>query len=225
MDAVTPLVRQALDALTNSKPIQDQLEQESIIHIPFNDDFDRQLFGRIIKAIQKRKPAKVSYLNSQGKQTSYEFYSYLIMPSNQHFHLVGMSKTSKDAGYNSVNRLRIDQIQKFTLLKGNFPKPDFDIEVYVNKHFGPFSSEGEPSSIKVQFSPQKAQYIRRTIRHQTQKTFDQPDGTVIWQIEAPISEYLVSWLVSYGRHAKVIEPQELKGQVKAWAKGSLDANS
>ena len=224
MDAVTPLVRRALEELTHDQPIKDYLGGDSVIHIPLSDDFNKALFARVIKAIREQKPAQVRYLNSSGILKDYEFYSYVLIPSGQHLHLVGMSKTSKDAGYSSVNRLRLDQIQDFTLLKGQFPKPDFSVEAYVDKHFGPFSGEGEPVRVRVWFSQEKAQYIRRTTRHLSQQTFDQDGGGVIWQIDAPLSDYLVTWIASYGPHARVLEPRELTEKVVAWAEGCVDAN-
>jgi predicted DNA-binding transcriptional regulator YafY len=225
MDAVTPLVRRALDELTHGKAIQHYLHSDAVIHIPFSDDYNKDLFAKIVQAIQLRKPARVGYLNAANELKEYEFYSYLLMPSGQHLHLVGMSKPSQDAGFNSVNRLRLDQIQSFHLLKEQFKKPDFDVETYVDKHFGPFAGEGDAVTIRVQFSQDKAQYIRRTKRHSSQQTFDQANGSVIWQITAPLSEYLVSWIVSYGQHAKVLAPLELRKRVLEFAQGAIDANS
>jgi predicted DNA-binding transcriptional regulator YafY len=48
---------------------------------------------------------------------------------------------------------------------------------------------------------------------------------VVWAIQAPLSDDLVYWIVSYGPHAKVLQPKELRVRVLEWAKGAVDANS
>ncbi len=78
--------------------------------------------------------------------------------------------------------------------------------------------------VRVRFSPEKAGFIRRTRRHPTQVVEDLPDGSVVWQVEVPLSEDLVHLIAGYGPHAAVLEPEELRRRVVAWAKGAVAAN-
>ena len=64
----------------------------------------------------------------------------------------------------------------------------------------------------------------RERRHPTQVVEDLPDGSVVWQVEVPLSEDLVHFIVGYGPHATVLEPEELRRRVVAWAKGAVAAN-
>jgi len=43
-------------------------------------------------------------------------------------------------------------------------------------------------------------------------------------VEVPLSEDLVHFIVGYGPHATVLEPEELRRRVVAWAKGAVAAN-
>ena len=225
MDHLTPLLKSALSKLSKNNVIQKQIQADPIIYNPLIDNYPADLFKRVSKAIRDRRVASITYQNARAETKSYPFNAYGLIPSDQHFHLVGVSHNSLDAGYETVIRLRLDQISTFKLLNKKFKRPIFNIVEYSQKHFGPFHEEGEIVTIKIQFSANKAQYIRRTRRHVSQKVIDQKDGSVIWQINAPVTEYIVSWVVSYGGCARVIEPLELKEKVIAWAKGAINANT
>ncbi len=228
---LTPLLQSALSSLGKASSVKKQLQKEPIIYNPQADQYNPELFQKISKAILERRIASVSYENAKGQETSYKFNAYKLISSDNHLHLVGVSHNSLAAGFNHPIRLRLDRITQFDFLfskKRNemyFKNPNFNAKEYAHKEFGAFSSEGEAKSIKVAFSQEKAHYIKRTKRHPSQTVNLQEDGTALWQITAPLSQDLIFWITSYGPHAKVIEPQELKEQVKDWAKGSYDANS
>jgi predicted DNA-binding transcriptional regulator YafY len=225
MQHLTPLLDGVLSKLSSRAVIQRQLQAEPIIFNPQVDYYEKDLFAKVSKAIKDRRVGLLSYQNAQGETKSYKFNSYILIPSDQHLHLIGVSHNSLEAGFNTVIRLRFDQIRSFKLLTERFHVPDFDVAEYATREFGPFSCGGEPVTIRVVFSAEKAHYITRTRRHKTQRVSKQPDGSVIWTIDAPLSEDLIYWIVSYGPHAQVLTPPELKAKVVAWAKGALDANS
>jgi predicted DNA-binding transcriptional regulator YafY len=138
---------------------------------------------------------------------------------------VGANHNSREAGHDPIKDLRLDQVLELKLTTERFKKPVFDVRAYVQSRFRAFAGEGEPVRVRVWFSPEKAGYIRRTQRHPTQLVEDLPDGSVIWQVEVPLSEDLVHFIVGYGPHAKVLEPQELRRRVVAWAQGAVEANA
>jgi predicted DNA-binding transcriptional regulator YafY len=225
MQHLTPLLDGVLSKLSKRAVIQRQLQAEPIIFNPQIDYYEKDLFAKVSKAIRDRRVGLLSYQNAQGETKSYKFNSYILIPSDQHLHLIGVSHNSLEAGFNTVIRLRFDQIRTFKLLTERFRVPDFDVAEYATREFGPFNSDGRPVTIEVAFSREKAHYITRTRRHKTQRISKQPDGSVIWTIDAPLSEDLIYWIVSYGPHAQVLTPPELKERVIAWAKGAVNANT
>ncbi len=225
MAHLTPLLESALGKLTENNVVQKLLQADPIIFNPQVDDYAPGLFGRVSKAIRDRRVAEIRYQNAKKETKTYKFNSYVLVSSDQHLHLIGVSHNSLEAGFDTVIRLRLDQVLDFKLLREYFKRPDFNVSEYARRHFGPFHGEGEPVTIRVRFAPEKAQYVRRTRRHPTQKIEDQEDGGVIWRIEAPLTDGLVHWLASYGPHARVLGPLELKDRVLKWALGAVDANS
>lgn len=221
---LAPNVKRALQALTNSEPLKQQLEKPSILYTPLADEYP-EIFEDVAKAILDKRVARITYLNAKGETKTYKFNSYILIPSDVHLHLVGQSHNSIEAGFDTITPLRLDQIKEFKLLLEYFKKPNFDVATYASKKFGAFASEGEPITVKVAFSAEKAQYIRRTKRHPTQTVKENKNGSVVWTIQAPLTDALVYWIVSYGPHAKVLQPKELRTRVLEWAKGSINANS
>jgi predicted DNA-binding transcriptional regulator YafY len=224
---LTPLVKQAISKLSKAKRIKGYKEQASVLHTPVYDEYasdPSEILERVIEAIRDHHIAEVRYLNSKNQTTAYKFNSYALVPYHQHLYLIGVSHPSIESGDNTIIRLRLDQIKEFKLTRDHFDNPDFDVVAYAAQDFGVFSGAGKPATIKVRFSAEKAQYIRRTKRHTTQKVTDEKDGSVIWSIRAPLSDDLVYWIVSYGPHAKVLQPKELKKRVLEWAQGSVTVN-
>ena len=227
---LTPLLKSALANLGKSSEVKKQLKADPIIYNPQVDRYDQKLFEKVSKAILDRRIALLTYENAKGQKKTYKFNAYKIISSDNHLHLVGVSHNSIQAGYNTVIRLRLDRVTDFAFFfeKGKgmyFGKPNFKVKDYAHREFGPFSADGEPQLIRILFSQEKSGYIERTKRHPSQDVTIQDDRTAIWQITAPLTEDLVYWIVSYGPHATVLEPPELKEQVLEWARGSLDANS
>lgn len=224
---LTPLVKQTVEKLSKAKRIKDYKEKPSVLHTPLYDEYasdPSEILGRVIEAIRDHHIAEVRYLNAKNQTTAYKFNSYAIVPYHQHLYLIGVSHPSIESGDNTVIRLRLDQIKEFKLSRDHFDNPDFDVVAYAAQDFGVFSGAGKAQTIKVRFSAEKAQYIRRTKRHSTQRVTDEKDGGVVWAIQAPLSDDLVYWIVSYGPHAKVLQPKELRVRVLEWAKGSIRAN-
>ena len=223
--SLTPLAEQALTKLREVQRLPGSASATPVLYTPLGDDYEEGLFERVAGAIRNRRVAEVTYLNSKGQENTYLFNPYLIVTSTQHLHLVGVTHIGLELGNAEPIRLRLDQIEAFKQTRERFPKPDTDIRAWADRAFSPFAGGGEPVTVRVRFSAEKAQFIRRTRRHITQQIEEREEGNVVWSIVAPLSEGLVHWISSYGPHARVLEPLELRERVRAWAQGAVDANS
>jgi predicted DNA-binding transcriptional regulator YafY len=70
-------------------------------------------------------------------------------------------------------------------------------------------SKGEPTRVVVEFSKERAAYARGRTWHRTQEIEEQRDGSVRIAFACRNIAPLVSWILEWGPHAKVIEPREL----------------
>ena len=225
MEPLTPLAKRALERLalrTLAAPGKDR--QDPVVYTPLADEYPPGLFERAVRAIRERRTCQVTYKNAKGEVKTYRFDPYALIARDPHLYLVGANHNSRRAGHDPVKDLRLDQILDLRLTRERFRKPRFDVRAYAQRRFRAFAGEGAPVRVRVRFSPEKAGFIRRTRRHPTQVVEDLPDGSVVWQVEVPLSADLVHFIVGYGPHATVLEPEELRRRVVAWAKGAVAAN-
>lgn len=223
LEHLTPLARRALERLGRGEWGRAQKE-EPVVYTPLADEYPEGLFERVVRAIRERRVCEVTYKNAKGQVRTYRFDPYALIARDPHLYLVGANHNSRRAGHDPVKDLRLDQILEFRLTRQRFRKPVFDVKAYVQGRFRFFAGEGPPVRVRVRFSPEKAGFIRRTRRHPTQVVEELPDGSVVWQVEVPLSEDLVHFIVGYGPHARVLEPEELRLRVVAWARGAVEAN-
>lgn len=220
VDRLTPRVRKALGRLFWGKGAREQ----PLLYSPLVDQYPEGLFERVVRAIRERRICEVAYRNARGEEKRYFFDPYALIARDPHLYLVGANHNRRQAGYDPLVELRLDQVLVFRLTPRRFPNPRFDVRAYAQSRFRAFAGEGAPMRVRVRFSPEKAGFIRRTRRHPTQRVEDLPDGGVVWQVEVPLSEDLVHFIVGYGPHAQVLEPEELRQRVVAWAQGAVEAN-
>jgi predicted DNA-binding transcriptional regulator YafY len=225
VERLTPLARRALERLAHRGLVLGASPpDEPLIYTPLADEYPDGLFERAVRAIRERRTCEVTYKNAKGQVKTYRFDPYALIARDPHLYLVGANHNSRRAGHDPVKDLRLDQVVELKLTTQRFKKPDFDVRTYARSRFRTFSGEGSPVRVRVRFSPEKAGYIRRTRRHPTQAVEDLPDGSVVWEVEVPLSEDLIHFIVGYGPHATVLEPEELRRRVVAWARGAVEAN-
>lgn len=74
--------------------------------------------------------------------------------------------------------------------------------------------------LKVRFDSEVAHMVDRIWRPD-QTLLTEPDGSVLLSFEAAGSLEILAWVLSYGRHAELLEPPELRKELKASSKGCV----
>jgi predicted DNA-binding transcriptional regulator YafY len=78
---------------------------------------------------------------------------------------------------------------------------------------GAHVGKGAAQRIVIEFSKERAAYARARVWHRTQRFEEQNDGTVRLAFMCKNLAPIVSWVLEWGPHARVIEPTELGHQV------------
>ena len=58
-----------------------------------------------------------------------------------------------------------------------------------------------------------ADYIKEKIWHHTQRIEPQKDGSIIFSAEVAGTDEIKAWVMSWGRHAEILEPEFLRREV------------
>ena len=90
---------------------------------------------------------------------------------------------------------------------------DFDFEAFTRTAFNMIW--GETQEVKIRFSASQAPYIRERTWHPSQKIETEPDGSIILTLKVADLGEVKFWLIGFGAEAEVLEPAELRDDVKA----------
>jgi predicted DNA-binding transcriptional regulator YafY len=106
----------------------------------------------------------------------------------------------------AVRTFRVDRIVELTLLGQAFVVPsDFDIQAYLSAE-----PQAQPQvQIRMRFAPEAA-LMALDDRAFWDSVDEQPDDSVIVTFVAPNLEWPTHVALSYGPHAVVLEPEELR---------------
>jgi predicted DNA-binding transcriptional regulator YafY len=96
-----------------------------------------------------------------------------------------------------------------------FKKPaEFSIEKHLSGSFGVFKGRGGRFKVRIQFDAFAAQLVAERQWHATQKLQPIKDGGLELRMELGNLEEVERWVLSWGAHARVLEPKELVERIR-----------
>ena len=176
----------------------------------------KKIIEQIEKAvINKRVIDIVYYTMSRKKETRRKVEPYKLWFLDGTFYMIGHCKWIKE-----IRIFALDRIKMLTLTDEIFEVPDdFDVDDYIGSSFGAF--HGKPEKIKVLFSADIAGYIKEKIWHETQKMYDNPDGSILFEADMACTKDIKAWIMRWGSKAIVLEPEGLREEIQAEAIGMM----
>ena len=143
-----------------------------------------------------------------GRPATYLLDPYTLLFYKGGLYLVGYAHNRK-----ALRTFAAERIVGVELLKERFELPDdYHPGERLRGAFG--IVEEEPMAVVVRFSPEIAHAVRDRIWHPSQRVRAEKDGSVTLSFTAGGRLEIVSWLLSYGRHAEVLEPPDLRDEVR-----------
>jgi predicted DNA-binding transcriptional regulator YafY len=111
-----------------------------------------------------------------------------------------------------IRDFALDRIVDIKILGERFEiQRDFNLKDYLNRAFRIY--KGDTQRIKIWFDSYQSRWIKERIWHETQEIEELGNGEVILTIEGNIEE-IKRWVMSYGSHCRVIEPETLKKEIE-----------
>lgn len=171
--------------------------------------------GAILKELQKalifQRRVRISHRTMDyPKPVAHEVEPYAIQLFDYGLYLVGYSARAKD-----FRRFAIERIQSATVDMSAEPfrfRSEYAVRARSRKAFGLI--EGEVMDVKVQFSREVAGYFKERQWHTTQKVKTLKNGDVIVSFQAGGMDEIVSWVLSWGAHAKALSPANLVSMMR-----------
>lgn len=181
--------------------------------IPYGQTF----LKHIIEAMQNNLELKVDYQRYEYEQREEHLQTFHIQPYalkvyNRRWYLLGYLKEHK-----GLRNIALDRILDLKVLKTTFDMPaDFDARSYYANVVGIFVNDDlSPQKVKIRVYGVQAEYLRSTPLHKSQKeTYYKRGEYAEFTYKLCVTPELVSQLLAMGDKIEVLEPQELREEMK-----------
>jgi len=136
---------------------------------------------------------------------------YLIEPSLQThaLYLIGWDET-RDA----LRTFKVERIRDVALTPRTFELPEGDGVEGALRRAWDIIADQPATEVVVRFSPAVADRVMETTWHPLQRTERTPDGGMVWRSTVSGVIEIRLWILSWGDDAEVLEPAELRTQVR-----------
>jgi predicted DNA-binding transcriptional regulator YafY len=162
-------------------------------------------------AIQWRSIQFMYYSMSGRKEAKRTVDPYRIWFFKGSFYLVGFCHRR-----NEVRIFSVDRIKKLSLTEKRFTvREDFDFDAFTQSGFG--VAGGVPETVRVEFDENVARYIEDKVWHASQKVRRGGNGSVVFEARVALTPELKSWILNWGSHARVLEPEALREDIRSAA--------
>ena len=167
------------------------------------------LIDELMVGIEDCRAVFLTYQSLRATEpVTYDMYPYGLTYHRGHLYLIGWAPDHEE-----IRHWKVDRIEDAEATQVHFNRPeDFDIHEHLAKSFGVFHGDGEVH-VKVRFSPQVARYVQESNWHMSQKLSKQKDGGLIAEFDLDDTEEIKRWILSFGRHAVVLEPNLLRSDM------------
>jgi len=126
--------------------------------------------------------------------------------------------------FGEIRVLAVERILKLTPTEETFTVPeDFDPDILLETAFN--LTYDDPVTVKVRFSADQARYVKERRWAANQTVTDQPDGSIILELQTSGRWDVKRWVLSYGADAEVLEPEDLRQEIAADLKNMFGAYS
>ena len=166
------------------------------------------------KALLQQYRIRLKYAK-KGKD---EAGDYEVDPYTLVFHKGGIYLLGNAHNRAGIRLFALERIRGIEVTRQRFDIPDsYQPEAHFSSAFGLVSDT--PMKVQVRFSPEIAHTVKERIWMPGQKISSDAEGRVLVEFEAAGQMELVSWILSYGMHAEVLNPPELRKEVRRQVKG------
>lgn len=192
-------------------PISSQLGERILFQDQYRDSYQPEIMSDIIEAIVRNKCIQMSYYSIyRNAFSNRKIDPYYLVPRNGHLYLIAYCHFRK-----KVLIFRISRIKSIEIIDQSFVLPkEFDISDYLANRWSIFAEDKTPTNFVVKFQKEVARYIYEYDFYTDTLLEEQEDGSLLLKTTVKSKNEFIRWLRSYGLSAEVIEPKEVREQLK-----------
>jgi proteasome accessory factor B len=176
-----------------------------------------EMIDQLVLGMEDRRAVFITYRSLRATEAvTYDIYPYGLTYHRGSLYLVGWSPD-----HEQIRHWKIDRLEDAEITPVHFNPPEnFDLPAHMAKSFGVFQGESNVH-VKIRFSRTVARYVQEKTWHGSQKLTHGKDGSVIAEFDLDGTEEMKRWVLSFGCHAEVLEPDGLREEIRVEAENLL----
>lgn len=188
----------------------DSLKRILTVDVPSVATIDLSIFNALRIAIEENETIILKYFSGQRAAiTNKSCDPYHITNYKDNWYLIAFCHEKKDYRDFLVNR-----IISIEFTGSHFvPDKNFSISEHM-KSSQLFRGMQNPIKVVIEFDKYAAHWIRIRPVHPTQKITERADGSLEISLEVYSYENILRWVLSFGEHARILSPSELRERVR-----------
>lgn len=156
---------------------------------------------------QRRRVWMVYYTASRDERTERKVDPYHFYNARGDWYLVAFDHWRQD-----MRNFHLGRIREWRVLDEAYEiDPGFSAEEFLARGF--LTEVGQEYDVVIHFDAYQARWIRERCWHTTQRIEELPDGGLLLRFRSGGLDEIKRWVMSYGSHARVLEPPELRAAV------------
>ncbi len=179
-----------------------------------------EMVPSIINAMKEGVEVEVDYQRFWENMKTFSVQPYALKVYAHRWYLLGLI-----AGREGLRNMALDRVNAMRLTKRKFSMPEgFSAWRFYANTIGIFTRNDLPvSEVRIRAFGNQANYIQEAPLHKSQSTY-KVEGTSYtdFKYKLCITPELISTLLSMGDNIEVLEPQELRDEIIARLKASLE---
>lgn len=126
-----------------------------------------------------------------------------------------------DLARQQLRTFALPRMRRVRDTRAGFRRPaDFSISAHLSDSFGVFRGEGR-FRVRIHFDAFASQLVAERVWHSSQKNRSLPGGELEISLQLGSLEEIERWVLSWGGHARVLEPRALQERVRCAAEAML----
>lgn len=169
-----------------------------------------QMISTAIQAIRERRLCKITYRGPKHRRaTTYTVAPYQLVIFHEGLYIRCRPKAAiDDPGSQPDKTLAVHRMSKVVLTTEVFEELTSDTN---QSQVGPFGlTTGEAFRVKVRIVPKAAMYVRERVWSDDQTIEDLEDGSILLTFTSTSELETLSWVLSFGGEAELLEPEGLR---------------
>jgi len=168
-----------------------------------------EVIDHLMLGIEDAKAVHIAYQSLRATEpATVDVYPYGLIYHRGSLYLIAHSPE-----HNAVRHYKVDRIEQAEVSQFPFQRPEgFDIREHLTQSFGVFQGKGDVG-VAIRFAPPVARYVQESKWHESQQLTKQKDGSLLAEFRLSDTEEIKRWIMSFGKHAVVVEPESLRAEI------------